>query len=318
MHITKNKKLMILAIVTLIISLVYLLVGLDFEIFEYQFSSRLRKLILMILVGTAIAISVVIFQSITNNRLLTPSIMGLDAVYLFIKVLPIFVLGTQSMWVTNIYLNFILTLVTMVLFALFLFQVVFKLGNFSVYFILLFGVLLGTFFRSITSFIQLIMDPESFLAVQSSMFANFNASNSKLVVFGAIILIIMLVITIISIPYLDVMLLGRDEAINLGLSFDRLTRLLLIMVSILVSVSTALVGPITFLGLLTVNLAHELMKTYEHKYILITTIFLSWISLFSAQWVVENLFEATTEMSLIIDLIGGSYFIYLLIKRRNA
>lgn len=112
--------------------------------------------------------------------------------------------------------------------------------------------------------------------------------------------------------------LGRAEAINLGISYEQLTRFLLVIVSILVSISTTLVGPITFLGLLTVNLAHELMKTYEHKYILIATICLSWISLFSAQWVVENVFEATTEMSILIDLIGGSYFIYLLVKRRNA
>ena len=60
------------------------------------------------------------------------------------------------------------------------------------------------------------------------------------------------------------------------------------------------------------------MKTYEHKYILPATILIGWISLFMAQWVVENLFEATTEFSLIIDLIGGSYFIYLLVKRRSA
>ncbi|MBH4728475.1 iron chelate uptake ABC transporter family permease subunit [Staphylococcus aureus] len=229
-----NKKIMLLIAVTILISMLYLFVGIDFEIFEYQFSSRLRKFILIILVGAAIATSVVIFQAITNNRLLTPSIMGLDAVYLFIKVLPVFLFGIQSVWVTNVYLNFILTLITMVLFALILFQGIFKIGHFSIYFILLIGVLLGTFFRSITGFIQLIMDPESFL------------------------------------------------------------------------------------GLLTVNLAHELMKTYEHKYILIATICLSWISLFSAQWVVENVFEATTEMSILIDLIGGSYFIYLLVRRRNA
>ncbi|HEH0916898.1 TPA: iron chelate uptake ABC transporter family permease subunit [Staphylococcus aureus] len=305
-----NKKIMLLIAVTLLISMLYLFVGIDFEIFEYQFSSRLRKFILIILVGAAIATSVVIFQSITNNRLLTPSIMGLDAVYLFIKVIPVFLFGIQSVWVTNVYLNFILTLVTMVLFALLLFQVIFKIGQFSIYFILLIGVLLGTFFRSITGFIQLIMDPESFLAIQSSMFANFNASNSNLVT--------LLIITIYLVPYLDVLLLGRAEAINLGISYEQLTRFLLVIVSILVSISTTLVGPITFLGLLTVNLAHELMKTYEHKYILIATICLSWISLFSAQWVVENVFEATTEMSILIDLIGGSYFIYLLVKRRNA
>lgn len=283
-----NKKIMLLIVVTFLISMLYLFVGIDFEIFEYQFSNRLRKFILIILVGAAIATSVVIFQAITNNRLLTPSIMGLDAVYLFIKVLPVFLFGIQSVWVTNVYLNFILTLITMVLFALILFQGIFKIGHFSIYFILLIGVLLGTFFRSITGFIQLIMDPESFLAIQSSMFANFNASNSNLVSFSAVLLVILLVITIFLLPYLDVLLLGRAEAINLGISYEKLTRILLVIVSVLVSVSTALVGPITFLGLLTVNLAHELMKTYEHKYILIATICLSWISLFSAQWVVEK------------------------------
>lgn len=297
-----NKKIMLLIAVTLLISMLYLFVGIDFEIFEYQFSSRLRKFILIILVGAAIATSVVIFQAITNNRLLTPSIMGLDAVYLFIKVLPVFLFGIQSVWVTNVYLNFILTLITMVLFALILFQGIFKIGHFSIYFILLIGVLLGTFFRSITGFIQLIMDPESFLAIQSSMFANFNASNSNLVIFSAVLLVILLVITILLLPYLDVLLLGRAEAINLGISYEKLTRILLVIVSVLVSVSTALVGPITFLGLLTVNLAHELMKTYEHKYILIATICLSWISLFSAQWVVENLTKTINNQMILEDI----------------
>ena len=161
------------------------------------------------------------------------------------------------------------------------------------------------------------MDPESFLAVQSAMFASFEASNSRLVLVSTCLLLVLIIITVIMRPYLDVLLLGRAQAINLGVSYESMTRLLLILVALLVSISTALVGPVTFLGLLTVNLAHELMKTYEHKYIL-PTILISWISLFMAQWVVENLFEATTEFSLIIDLIGGSYFIYLLVKRRSA
>ena len=97
-------------------SIFYLLVGLDFDIFEYQFQSRFKKFILILLVGAAIGTSVVIFQSITTNRLLTPSIMGLDSVYLFVKVLPIFILGEQATVVTNIYLNFLITLIAMVFF----------------------------------------------------------------------------------------------------------------------------------------------------------------------------------------------------------
>lgn len=318
MQISARNKLFILIALTVIVGVIYSIVGIDFEIFQYQFSSRLRKLILMILVGGAIAASVVIFQAITTNRLLTPWIMGLDSVYMFVKVLLVFGFGVQSVFVTNLYLNFIITLVVMVVFSLLLFQGIFKIGDVSVYFILLVGVILGTFFKSITGFLELIINPEDYLAVQSAMFANFDASNSKLVTLCGIILIILIIVTVLLIPYLDVLLLGRDQAINLGIPYKTLTRLLMILVAILVSISTALVGPITFLGLLTVNLAHEMMRTYEHKYILPATICISWLSLFIAQAVVENLFEATTQVSIIIDLIGGSYFIYLLIKRRNA
>lgn len=318
MQISAKSKLMILIAITLCVALIYLFIGIDFEIFRYQFISRFRKLVLMLLVGGAIAASVVIFQAITTNRLLTPSIMGLDAVYMFVKVLLVFVFGVQSAFVTNIYLSFATSLLVMVVFSLLLFQGIFRIGDVSIYFILLIGVILGTFFRSITGFLELIINPEDFLAVQSSMFANFDASNSKLVMLCGVILMILILITVIAIPYLDVLLLGKDQAINLGLSYKMVTRLLLILVAILVSISTSLVGPITFLGLLTVNLAHELMKTYEHKYILPATICLSWLSLFIAQCVVENLFEATTQVSIIIDLVGGTYFIYLLIKRRHA
>ncbi|MDW8799415.1 iron chelate uptake ABC transporter family permease subunit [Staphylococcus pseudoxylosus] len=318
MQISAKTKMYILIACTVIVAAVYLVIGIDFEIFQYQFTSRLRKLILMVLVGGAIAASVVIFQAITTNRLLTPSIMGLDAIYMFVKVLIVFVFGVQSVFVTDIYLSFLISLIVMIGFSLLLFQGIFRIGDVSVYFILLVGIILGTFFRSITGFLELIINPEDFLAVQSAMFANFDASNSKLVILCGIILIILIIITVYAIPYLDVLLLGRDQAINLGISYKTLTRLLLILVSVLVSISTALVGPITFLGLLTVNLAHELMKTYQHKYILPATICISWLSLILAQAVVENFFEATTQVSIIIDLVGGSYFIYLLIKRRHA
>lgn len=318
MQISAKSKLFTLIAITVVIAGLYLIIGIDFEIFQYQFTSRLRKLILMILVGGAIAASVVIFQAITTNRLLTPSIMGLDAVYMFVKVLIVFVFGVQSVFVTNLYISFLISLIVMIGFSLLLFQGIFRIGNVSVYLILLVGIILGTFFRSITGFLELIINPEDFLAVQSAMFANFDASNTKLVTLCGVILIILIMFTVYAIPYLDVLLLGRDQAINLGICYQTLTRILLILVAILVSISTALVGPITFLGLLTVNLAHELMKTYQHKYILPATICISWISLFLAQAIVENFFQATTQVSIIIDLVGGSYFIYLLIKRRHA
>ena len=146
------------------------------------------------------------------------------------------------------------------------------------------------------------------------MFASFEASNSKLVTVSGILLYINNCYNNTSTIF-RCSLLGR-ATINLGVSYENMTRMFLILVALLVSISTALIGPVTFLGLLTVNLAHEFMKTYEHKFILPATILFSWISLFIAQWVVENLFEATTEFSLIVDLVGGSYFIFACQKEK--
>ena len=160
MQISAKSKLFTLIAITVVIAGLYLIIGIDFEIFQYQFTSRLRKLILMILVGGAIAASVVIFQAITTNRLLTPSIMGLDAVYMFVKVLIVFVFGVQSVFVTNLYISFLISLIVMIGFSLLLCQGIFRIGNVSVYLILLVGIILGTFFRSITGFLELIINPE--------------------------------------------------------------------------------------------------------------------------------------------------------------
>ena len=119
MQISSNKKIIILIIATICMAAFYLLVGLDFEIFQYQFQSR--KLILILIVGGAIGASVVIFQAITTNRLLTPSIMGLDSVYLFVKVLPVFSWYTSCSDYKCVFKLFV-TLIAMVLFSLLLFR----------------------------------------------------------------------------------------------------------------------------------------------------------------------------------------------------
>ncbi|WP_323703063.1 iron chelate uptake ABC transporter family permease subunit [Mammaliicoccus sp. Dog046] len=311
-------KLILLSVVTILIILLYLFYNINPAILEYQLTGRLRKAIAMLLVGSSIAVSTVIFQTITNNRILTPSIIGLDAVYMFIKTSLIFFFGSTSVVVLNDHLNFVITLVGMILFSLFLFQILFKSKDQNVFFILLLGIVFGTFFSSLSSFIEMMIDPEEFLSIQSAMFASFSAINEKLLMMSGVALIVMIVIAFKIRPYLDVLSLGRDHAINLGVNYIRVTRWLMVMVALLVTISTALVGPITFLGLLVVNLAHEFMKQFEHKYILPAAILISWMSLFLGQWVVEYIFDGNTEISIMINFIGGIYFIFLILKGRKV
>lgn len=282
---------------------------------DYILPRRITKILAIVLTGYSIAVSTVIFQTITNNRILTPSILGLDSLYLLVQTVIIFVLGSMNAAVMNPNINFILSIVFMVLFTSILYKILFKKkGNNNIYFLLLVGLIFGTFFQSISSFMQVLIDPNEFLIVQDKMFASFNNVQVELLVFAGVLVILLSLYLFRFFKYLDVLGLGRDEAVNLGVPYDRVVKQLLIIVAIFISISTALVGPITFLGLLVVNIAYEMFKTYKHSYLLVGSSLISIVVLVGGLLLVERLFTFSTTLSVIINFIGGTYFLYLLLK----
>lgn len=315
MHDRKNNRLLlILAVVTLLIGGFYVLYQLNFNILYYQLPSRLNRVATMLIVGTAIAVSTVIFQTITKNRILTPSIMGLDSVYLFIQTLIVFIVGTQSSLLTNGFINYVISMLALVAFTVLVFRYLFRLTGSHVFLLLLIGIILGTFFSSLSSFMQMLINPDDFLILQSSMFASFNAINESLIWITGAIVLLLLIIVLRDFHSLDVIALGRDHAINLGINYDRKVSQLLLIIAVLVSVSTALVGPIMFLGLLVVNLAHQIFKTFKHRYLLIGSTLISMITLLIGQMLTQYVFKQAIEISVIINLVGGVYFIILMLK----
>src|SRR5699024_10694882 len=111
--------------------------------------------------------------------------------------------------------------------------------------------------------------------------------------------------------YLDVLGLGKDHAVNLGVPYNHVVKRLMILVAVFISIATALVGPMTFLGLLVVNLTYEFLKTFRHFYLIIGSTLFSIIALVGGQFIVEEIFAFETTISVIINFIGGIYFIYL-------
>jgi iron complex transport system permease protein len=100
----------------------------------------------------------------------------------------------------------------------------------------------------------------------------------------------------------------------LGINYDRKVYIYLICVFILTAVSTALVGPITFLGFLVVNLTKTILNTYQHKYLLPATVLMSVIILSFGHVLTEEVFGFGVPISILINLIGGVYFIRMLLK----
>jgi len=117
---------------------------------------------------------------------------------------------------------------------------------------------------------------------------------------------------------LDVIALGRYTAINLGVPYDKLVQRMLILSSVLIAVSTALVGPITFFGLIVANLSYQFFKTYKHSVLIAGSCVMSIVALVGGQWMVERIFNFDTTLSVIINFVGGVYFIYLLLKESRS
>ena len=315
---TKDKKsIVILLVLALVLIVSFLFIGVNSNNIRYALYRRIPKIYAMILTGGAIGFSSLIFQTVTNNRILTPSILGIDSLYVLLQTSVVFLLGSSSAIISNGNINFIITIAAMLLFSSLIYKFLFRKGSKNIFTLLLIGVVCGTLFESLTTFMQVLIDPVEFQVVQDKMQASFNNINTDLLFISSVVIIICIGYAYDYLKTLDVMSLGRDEAINLGVDYDKMVKNMLIVVIILTSVATALVGPITFLGLLVVNIARQLIASYKHSNLGIVTILISILSLLGGQLLVEQLMNFGVSVSVIINFVGGIYFIYLVMKERN-
>ncbi|AKG03306.1 iron ABC transporter permease [Salimicrobium jeotgali] len=312
-----NKKLIILLSLSVASILLFVFWDVGGQ-WDYVLPRRLEKVAAITMTGAAIAASTVIFQTITNNRILTPSLIGFDSLYVLLQTAIVFLLGGGTLVMMNNHFHFLLSVGLMVVFALLLFLFIFKREGKNIYFLLLVGIILGTFFSSVSDFLQVLIDPNEFLVVQDKMFASFNNANTELLLVGGILLLAATLYLFRYTKYLDVISLGEEEAVNLGVNYDAVVKRLLGVIAVYVSVATALVGPITFLGLIVANVSHEVFRTYRHKYLIPGAIFVSIFSLLLGQWFVEHVFTFSTTISVIVNFVGGIYFIYLLVKENDV
>ncbi|WP_195970286.1 iron chelate uptake ABC transporter family permease subunit [Clostridium thermobutyricum] len=316
LHKEDKRKISILFFTLIVVVIMFIFIGLNKLNYDYSLNLRLKKIFSIFLTGISIGTSTVLFQTVTNNRILTPSIIGLDSLYNMIQTLIVFLFGINSYFFIDKNINFALSTAVMVLLSVILFKVLFK-NDKNIYFLLLIGVVFGTLFKSLSMFMQVLIDPNEFDALTNKIFASFNNINSNILFIAVIVLLLIIPFIWDDLKKLDVMLLGKDISINLGINYDYLTKKVLIIISILISISTALVGPITFLGLLSANITYAILRTYKHTYIILVSSIVSVIALLGGQLFVERILNYKSTVSIIINFIGGIYFIFLLVRRKE-
>lgn len=310
-------KITLLAVFSVVLIAVFMFTNLGTNL-SYILPRRGMIVLAIVLTGATIAFSTIIFQTITNNRILTPSILGLDSLYLLIQTVIIFSFGSTSLTAADKNINFFVSVGIMVLFAGVFFKLLFRgQGARNIYFLLLVGIILGTFFGSLSTFMQVLIDPNEFMIIQDRMFASFNNVNTDILMVAIVMIVLVVIYFLRFVKYLDVLSLGKEQAVNLGVDYDYVVKRLLVIIAILVSISTALVGPITFLGLLVANVTYEFLKTFKHSQLIWGSILISIIALVGGQLIVDRVFTFSTTLSVIINFVGGVYFIYLLLRGKR-
>lgn len=281
---------------------------------DFLLPFRGGKVAAMVLVGYSVAVATVLFQTVSGNRVLTPAIMGFDALYALIKTAIVFFFGSGVLAGADSRALFGAEVAVMVLFSIALYRWLFSGGVRSLHLMMLVGIILGVLFRALAAFMQRILDPNAFLTVQDKLFASFNSPDTDLLAVSAVAVLAVSVLGLRSLRAWDVLTLGREGAITLGLDHRRLVTRVLLIVAVLVAVSTALVGPVTFLGLLVANLAYMLVPTHRHALLLPAAALIAVAVLTLGQLVLERVLAFDTALGIVIEFVGGLFFLFLLVR----
>ncbi|NEN75307.1 iron chelate uptake ABC transporter family permease subunit [Pelistega sp. NLN82] len=311
-----RKTFILMSIITLFLCSVFILWGVSFHD-EFIIFKRLIRLGTIALASICLAVSTVIFQTLTHNRILVPAVMGYESFYLLWQVLVLFLFGPVSITFLGLTGNFLSSILLLLIYAFILHYVLLPIFKNDTYFSLLFGFILSMVLATLAQFFQLWMSPGEFTIFQSLTNTSFNRSNLDILIYSSIILLPILILLQRCLSILDVLSLGKNQSISLGINYAKYKALFLILIAILVAISTSLVGITLFMGIFIANIAYLIIKNGKHKDILPVATMVSVMVFLIAQLVVEHFFNYRITVSILVNLVCGIYYLFFIIFARK-
>ena len=299
------------------LTLVFVFAGSGMD-FDYVIPKRLLRLATIVIGGICVALSSVVFQTLVGNRILTPAIMGYEAVYLLWQALLLLWMGAQGLVLLGITGNFAVSIVLMLGYSWALHRWLLRSGRSDVYVVLLLGLVLTMVIGTFTQFVQLRISPGEFSVFQGMSYASFNRARPDTLLYAALAVAVVCVMGRKAFPVLDVLALGRDQAISLGVNHPRYVRRYLALIAILVAISTSLIGPTAFMGIFVANIAYALAPSARHRVTLPLACAIAVAIFLVAQLLVEHVFNYKTTVTILVNLVCGAYFLALTVRARGT
>lgn len=276
---------------------------------------RMNSVIAMAVVAVCQAVATVAFQTVTNNRIITPSIMGFESLYVAIHTSTVYFLGAAGLNNARTLEMFVVQLVLMVGLSLILYTWLLASDNPNMHAMLLVGIVLGGGLGSVSTFMQRLLTPSEFDLLTARLFGSVNNADPAYYPLAVPLVLVAAGLMYVNSRRLNVLSLGRDVAVNLGVNHKKHAVYTLVLVSVLMAVSTALVGPMTFLGFLVATLAYQFADTYDHRYVFPMAALLGYCILAGAYFIMNHIFYAQGVVSIIIELVGGLTFLIVVLRK---
>lgn len=276
---------------------------------------RASNVLVILVVAVSQATATVAFQTVANNRIVTPSIMGFESLYAAVQTTAVYLLGAAGITALQGLPQFALQIALMTAFAVALYGWLLsgRYGNMQV--MLLIGIVIGGGLGAVATFMQRLLTPSEFDVLAARLFGSIaNADASYLPLAVPLCLVAASLLWLRS-RRLNVMALGPDAANALGVGHRREQLQVLLLVAVLMATSTALIGPMTFLGFLVATLAYQLADTHDHRLVFPVAVLASIAVLGGAYFVMKHLFSAQGVVSIIIELVGGTVFLLVLLRK---
>ncbi|MDR7328770.1 iron chelate uptake ABC transporter family permease subunit [Corynebacterium guangdongense] len=276
---------------------------------------RLDSVIAMAVVAICQGMATVAFHTVTNNRIVTPSIMGFESLYRVIHTGTVFFFGAVGLVNANNLGMFVVQILLMVGLSLVLYSWLLTSSTTNIHAMLLIGVVIGGGLGSIATFMQRLLTPSEFDVLTARLFGSVNNADSSYYPIAIPLCLIGAGLLYVNSRRLNVIALGRDTAMNLGVNFKTNAVYTLVLVAVLMAVSTALVGPMTFLGFLVATLAYQFSDTYDHRFIFPMATVIGFVVLTTAYFVMNHIFYAQGVVSILIEIVGGTVFLLVIMRK---
>ena len=266
--------------------------------------------------GAIIAIVSLAFQTITQSRILTPSMIGFDSVFIGTQTLLVFLFGSFTPFFTDPIRNFIVTSAVMIVISVLMFGAILRKNKNNIIFLLMFGLILSGIVNNGSRYLQSLMNFYDFYQVQAATAVTVMNMNTDVINIAWPIIVVVAILLIWRHRTFDVMNLGPEQSKSLGVNYNREMTYTLILISIGMSVATAMIGSLAFLGLLVVNASRQLIKTYRHLPLFICSAAISILTLVLGS-ATEQLLQGAIPLTTIINLVGCAYVFYLILKENR-